>query len=66
MLFIGDAIFPGGNDYPAAEIGLDTVRVRDVAETTDLAASEPEKLAQLIAAWNDYAKETGVVVPGNG
>ena len=34
MLFIGDAIFPGGNDYPAAEIGLDTVRVRDVAETT--------------------------------
>src|SRR3546814_2913146 len=25
MLFIGDAIFPGGNDYPAAEIGLDTV-----------------------------------------
>ena len=34
MLFIGDAIFPGGNDYPAVEIGLDTVRVRDVAETT--------------------------------
>src|SRR3546814_4634413 len=34
MLFIGDAIFPGENDYPAAEIGLDTVRVRDVAETT--------------------------------
>ncbi len=25
MLFIGDAIFPGGNDYPAKEIGLDTV-----------------------------------------
>ncbi len=34
MLFIGDAIFPGGNDYPAAEIGLETVKVRDVAETT--------------------------------
>jgi phosphomannomutase len=29
MLFIGDAIFPGGNDYPAKEIGLKTVRVKN-------------------------------------
>ncbi|MDO9370950.1 MAG: HAD-IIB family hydrolase [Sphingopyxis sp.] len=33
MMFIGDAIFPGGNDYPAKELGLDTVRVRDPKET---------------------------------
>lgn len=33
MLFLGDAIYPGGNDYPAAEIGVDTVKVRDIAET---------------------------------
>jgi HAD superfamily hydrolase (TIGR01484 family) len=33
MLFIGDAIFPGGNDYPAKEIGADTIKVRDVEET---------------------------------
>jgi hypothetical protein len=33
MMFIGDAIFPGGNDYPAHELGLDTVRVRDPKET---------------------------------
>jgi HAD superfamily hydrolase (TIGR01484 family) len=33
ILFLGDAIFPGGNDYPAKTLGLDTVRVRDVAET---------------------------------
>lgn len=33
MLFIGDAIFPGGNDYPAKTLGLDTVRVRDPQET---------------------------------
>lgn len=39
MLFIGDAIFPGGNDYPAVEIGLDTVRVRDVAETAAVVAA---------------------------
>ena len=29
MMFIGDAIFPGGNDYPAKEIGLRTVRVKN-------------------------------------
>ena len=39
MLFIGDAIFPGGNDYPAAEIGVDTVKVRDVAETGAVVAA---------------------------
>ena len=39
ILFIGDAIFPGGNDYPAVEIGLDTVRVRDVAETAAVVAA---------------------------
>lgn len=29
MLFLGDALFPGGNDYPAMELGLKTVRVKD-------------------------------------
>ena len=33
MMFLGDAIFPGGNDYPARTLGLDTVRVRDPQET---------------------------------
>src|SRR3546814_2141426 len=33
MLFVGDAIFPGGNDYPAKTLGLDTVSVRDPRET---------------------------------
>lgn len=33
MIFIGDAIFPGGNDYPAKEAGCDTICVRDVHET---------------------------------
>ncbi len=35
-LFIGDAIFPGGNDYPAKAMGLDTVCVRDSADTFDV------------------------------
>lgn len=29
MMVIGDAIFPGENDYPAKEIGLETVRVKN-------------------------------------
>ncbi len=36
---IGDAIFPGGNDYPAKELGLDTVRVRDPEETLSVIAA---------------------------
>ena len=39
FLFIGDAIFPGGNDYPAKEMGLDTVRVRDPQETLAVIAA---------------------------
>ena len=39
MMFIGDAIFPGGNDYPAKALGLDTVRVRDPQETLAVIAT---------------------------
>jgi phosphomannomutase len=39
MMFIGDAIFPGGNDYPAKQLGLDTVRVRDPQETLAVIAT---------------------------
>jgi phosphomannomutase len=33
MIFIGDALFPGGNDYPAKEAGVLSIRVRDPNET---------------------------------
>ncbi|HEX3612633.1 MAG TPA: HAD-IIB family hydrolase [Sporichthyaceae bacterium] len=33
MLFIGDALFPGGNDYPAKEAGVLCIQVRDPDET---------------------------------
>jgi phosphomannomutase len=33
MLFIGDALFPGGNDYPAKEAGALSIQVRDPHET---------------------------------
>jgi HAD superfamily hydrolase (TIGR01484 family) len=33
MVFIGDALFPGGNDYPAEQAGVVSIRVRDPNET---------------------------------
>ena len=33
ILFMGDAIYPGGNDDPVRAAGTDTVAVRDVQET---------------------------------
>ena len=33
MIYIGDALFPGGNDYPAKQAGAYSIRVRDPEET---------------------------------
>lgn len=33
MLFVGDALFPGGNDYPAREAGALCIQVRDPDES---------------------------------
>ncbi len=33
MLYIGDAVFPGGNDYPAKEAGALCIEVKDPHET---------------------------------
>jgi phosphomannomutase len=33
MIFVGDALYPGGNDYPVRSAGIDTIAVRDVTET---------------------------------
>ncbi len=33
MIFIGDALFPGGNDYPAEQAGADSIRVKNPHET---------------------------------
>ena len=33
MIFVGDAIFPGGNDYPAKEAGVLSIEVNDPHET---------------------------------
>ena len=33
MLYVGDALFPGGNDYPARSTGVTCIQVRDPEET---------------------------------
>jgi HAD superfamily hydrolase (TIGR01484 family) len=33
MIFVGDAIFPGGNDYPAKQAGASSIEVKDPHET---------------------------------
>jgi phosphomannomutase len=33
MIFVGDALFPGGNDEPARKTGATCIKVRDPEET---------------------------------
>lgn len=33
MLFVGDALFEGGNDYPVRAVGVDCIEVKDPEET---------------------------------
>ena len=33
MIFVGDALFPGWNDYPAKEAGVVSIQVRDPDES---------------------------------
>lgn len=44
ILFFGDAIYPGGNDDPVRAAGIESVRVRDPAETT--------AILEALVAWN--------------
>lgn len=36
MMFIGDALFEGGNDHPARKTGVDCIQVRDAEETKSI------------------------------
>lgn len=36
MLFIGDALFPGGNDYPAKEAGVKSIKTKNPEESKRL------------------------------
>ncbi len=50
MIFIGDALFPGGNDYPAKEAGVLSIQVRD--------PNESKRVIEAIIACLDGAQPT--------
>lgn len=37
---------------------------RDPGETRDLSRADPARLARMTAAWDDYVKEVGLIMPG--
>jgi HAD superfamily hydrolase (TIGR01484 family) len=39
MVYVGDALFPGGNDYPAQEAGVVCIEVRDPEDTKRVIAA---------------------------
>ena len=54
-------------DWKITDLGDGTWRLFDLAkdpgETNDLSLTEPDRKAKLIAAWNVYAGEVGVILP---
>jgi hypothetical protein len=44
MLFIGDAIFPGGNDFAATTTGVEYIKTSGPQETEEI-------IRQIVAAW---------------
>jgi phosphomannomutase len=52
MIFVGDALFPGGNDYPAKEAGALSIRVRD--------PNESKRVIEAIIACMDGIGQTAI------
>jgi len=50
MIFVGDALFPGGNDYPAKEAGVVSIEVKDPHET--------KRVIEAVTACLDGAQDT--------
>ncbi len=61
MLFVGDAVFPGGNDYPVKEAGVDCISVRCPDETKRVIETA---LAVWVPSPAPPAASGGVDVPG--
>ena len=50
MISVGDALFPGGNDYPAKKAGALSIQVRD--------PDEAKRVIEAIIACLDGASQT--------
>jgi phosphomannomutase len=58
MIYVGDALFPGGNDYPAKEAGALSIRVRD--------PNESKRVIEAVIACLDGVQHTEVPEKGTG
>jgi phosphomannomutase len=56
MIFVGDALFPGGNDYPAKEAGVLSIQVRD--------PNESKRVIEAVLACLDCGEHTKVRASG--
>lgn len=69
--WVGEELFGGRSlrqgDWKITDAGDKTWRLFNLAadpgETTDLSAREPARKAQLVAAWDSYARQVGVILP---
>lgn len=57
MFFIGDALFPGGNDYPVKEAGVVSIQVRD--------PNESKRVIETIIACLDGVQTTSLIEKEN-
>ena len=57
MIFIGDALFPGGNDYPAEQAGVVSIPVRGPHETKRV-------IETIIACLSDHGQEALKIMSG--
>jgi arylsulfatase A-like enzyme len=68
---IGEKLFGGRSlrrgDWKITDVGDGTWRLfyvaNDPGETIDLSGSQGAQKTQLVAAWEDYARQVGVILP---
>ena len=56
ILFIGDALFEGGNDYPVRKMGVDCIQVRDAEETKRIIETIIACFVNTSRNWNPWWK----------
>lgn len=63
MIYVGDALFAGGNDYPAEQAGVVSIRVRGPQETKRVIEAFLACLSDRTQEWRDDSPPTELSVP---
>lgn len=62
MIYVGDALFVGGNDYPATEAGVVSIAVRCPNETKCVTEAIIACLDGNQLAWSEWADNRGALL----